>query len=59
MGKYTDENGNVKFGVWIYGKRNRWLDDEEVNLLMEQNDEYYNKIIEFKENNYVLSGIEK
>ena len=59
LGKYKDENDEIKFGVWVYGKRNRWLDETDIEILSNQNDEYYRQIIEFDPNNYLLSDSRK
>ena len=54
LGKYIDENNCEKFGMWLCGKRNRWLDETELNLFKIQNDNYYRQIVEFNPNNYIF-----
>ena len=44
------------FGIWLNGKRNRWLDEITINSLKEKNDEYYRQIIEFDPNKYLMNN---
>ena len=41
------------YGIWINGKRNRWLDESTINSLKINKDEFYKQIIEFNPNDYL------
>ena len=56
LGRYTNENSVEMFGIWLNGKRNRWLDEITINSLKEKNDEYYRQIIEFDPNKYLMNN---
>ena len=43
-----------KFGVWINGKRNRWLEEDDVNILKNENDSFYLAIINFDNEKYMF-----
>ena len=54
MGLYINEKNEGKFGVWINGKRNRWLEEEDINTLKNDNDDFYGQIINFKNEEYMF-----
>ena len=52
LGLYINEKNDEKFGIWVIGKRNRWLTAEEINALKEENDAYFEQIMNFDINKY-------
>ena len=53
LGLYQNENHIKRFGVWVNGKRNRWLNEETINSFKENNDEYYQQIIDLELKNNI------
>ena len=51
---YINEKNEEKFGVWINGKRNRWLEEDDVNTLKSGNDSFYEEIINFNNEKYMF-----
>ena len=49
---YINEKKEEIFGIWLNGKRNRWLNEDEVNALKEENVVYFEQIINFDINKY-------
>ena len=54
LGLYINEKNEEKYGVWINGKRNRWLQEDEVNTLKNENDNFYEQIINFDNEKYMF-----
>ena len=52
LGKYIDNEKKEIFGIWINGRRNRWLTNEQIQILKEENDEFLKEIEYFDENKY-------
>ena len=46
------------FGIWLNGKRNRWLDEATINTMKKDKDKYYQQIIEFDPKNYLPNNIQ-
>ena len=49
---YINEKKEEIFGIWLNCKRNRWLNEDEVNALKEENVVYFEQIINFDINKY-------
>ena len=47
LGKYINDEKEEKWGIWINGKRNRWLSNEQIEILEEENDEFIKQIENF------------
>jgi len=52
LGKYINDEKEEKWGIWINGKRNRWLSNEQIEILEEENDEFIKQIENFDENKF-------
>ena len=40
------------WGIWINGRRNRWLNEEQIHVLKEDNDDFLNEIENFDEKKF-------
>jgi hypothetical protein len=52
LGMYINKEKKEMWGIWINGRRNRWLSDEQIQMLKEENDEFIQQIENFDEEKY-------